>query len=283
MASSSQAKIFFKPKRSLGQNFLFEEKMLRAIAAACSVGGDSKLIEIGPGYGTLTRLLSKNSANTVFAIEKDADLFSWLSANLAKEAVDFTMADALEIDWPSFLTSKQLTVDDELIIVGNLPYNISNHLLSNLLEHHQLFKRMVFLVQKEVGQRWVATPTYYKNKYSNLSVFISYFCEASLLFEVPRGAFKPVPEVDGALVRLEIKKDLPSNFHNKKFFTFVRNCFRFRRKTLYNNIKSFSLDQEKARLALKELGYQEKVRPQDLSLENYISLFNKLFPKDNFQ
>lgn len=277
---NSRSRIFFKPKRSLGQNFLFDEKILDRIATACSVDQDSKLIEIGPGYGSLTRLLSKASRSEVFAIEKDESLFNWLTLNLANERINFTLADALEVDWESFIASKELTGSEDLIVVGNLPYNISNQLLINLLENNHLFKRMIFLVQKEVGQRWVASPTSYKSNYSNLSIFVEYFCKSTLLFEIPKESFKPVPAVDGALIQLEVRKDLPTTFQRRKFFTFVRNCFRFRRKTLYNNIKSFSVNQQKTKLAFEKFGYQEKVRPQDLSLKDYIALFEELANED---
>jgi 16S rRNA (adenine1518-N6/adenine1519-N6)-dimethyltransferase len=152
-------------------------------------------------------------------------------------------------------------------------------LISNLIEKKHLFKGFVFLVQKEVGQRWVANPLSYKNKYSNLSVFINYFCNTSLAFEIPKSFFKPVPEVDGALIYLEIKNNFQSDLDENKFFAFVRNCFRFRRKTLFNNLKSFCGEDDRIKKTFEKLNYNEKIRPQDLSLQDFLSLFDEFLVK----
>ena len=274
----NSTKLFFRPQRSLGQNFLSSDLYLKKIISACSINSNSVILEIGPGYGSLTKLLSQTDCKKLISIEKDPNLFQWLNNNSIKwpSKVDFFLNDALEIEWDDFLKNNvSLSSDDELIIVGNLPYYISNILIGNLLEKRHLFKRLVFLVQKEVAQRWVASPFKYKNKYSNLSIFINYSCDTELLFEIPKRFFKPIPEVDGALVILEIKIIPTENILNEnKFFLFVRNCFKFRRKTLFNNIKSFWGNEDEIKEIFKIFEYDEKIRPQDLSLDDFLKLFN---------
>jgi 16S rRNA (adenine1518-N6/adenine1519-N6)-dimethyltransferase len=278
MSKIRQPEILFKPKKSLGQNFLFDQQSLNKIVEFCLINDNSRIIEIGPGYGSLTRLLAKVSNKKVFAIEKDDKLFNWLTLNVSDENIDFVLGDALNINWESFISERKILSqkENDLIVVGNLPYNISNQILINLLENNHLFKRIIFLVQKEVGQRWVASPFKYKNKYSNFSVFVNYFCNVNLALEVLNKLFKPVPKVDGVLVCLEIKKDLPVEFNEKKFFSFIRNCFRFRRKTLFNNIKSFFGEESKIKITFEKFRYGEKIRPQDLSLQDYIYLFKEI-------
>lgn len=278
--NNNSIKLAFKPQRSLGQNFLSSQEYLNKIVDACSINKNSRIIEIGPGYGTLTRLLIKKSSEHIISIEKDENLFNWLNINLTDSSnVDFILGDALEIDWEKLIKDKFPSEENEIIVVGNLPYNISNRLISNLLDKGHLFKKLVFLVQKEVGQRWVASPLKYKNKYSNLSVFINYFCDTSLNFEIPKKLFKPVPEVDGALISLNLKPRIPSDLEEKKFFLFVKNCFRFRRKTLFNNLKSFWGNEDKINNAFEKLSYNEKIRSQDLFLQDFFSLFNEFYSK----
>jgi len=117
--------------------------------------------------------------------------------------------------------------------VGNLPYGIANPLICRLLEKFELFKGLVFLVQKEVAQRWTATPQKHKKEYSALSVYINLLAKTKIILKVPKQCFFPTPLVDGSLVCLEIKK--PSLVEKEKLtslLNFLKNCFRYRRKTL---------------------------------------------------
>lgn len=271
------SKIIFKARKSLGQNFLFNNDYLKKIVSVCQINDKSRVIEIGPGYGSLSKLLSNATSRPIISIEKDENLFNWLVSNLSENKINFVLEDAKIINWSEFLKNKSLFCDDdEIVVTGNLPYNISNEIIINLIKERKFFKRFIFLVQKEVAQRWVASPINYKNKYSNFSVFINYFCKTSLLFEIPRKFFNPIPKVDGALVFLEVKETFSSNLEEKKFFTFVKNCFCFRRKTLYNNLKSFWIKDEKIKKVFQNFNFSSKIRPQDLSLENYLILFNEI-------
>ena len=274
------AKIIFKPQKKLGQNFLFNNEYLKKIVNACQINDKSKIIEIGPGYGSLSKLLGACSSNSVISIEKDKKLFDWLIDNMTGHNVNFVLNDATTINWNEFLKNNNLFgKGDEVIVVGNLPYNISNEVILKLINFRKLFKRFVFLVQKEVAQRWVANPNYFKHKYSNFSILVNYFCKSFFLFEVPKKLFYPVPKVDGALVVLEIKDNFPGDLNEQLFLNFTKNCFRFRRKTLSNNLKSLWMKNDKIEEIFDSLNLSRTIRPQDLSIENYLTLFNKIYDK----
>jgi len=163
--------------------------------------------------------------------------------NNKNDKIVYLHQDALRINWSEFCSQYK---DNSLIIVGNLPYYITNSLIVNLLFHCHLFKSLIFLVQKEVGQKWASSPTKYSSKYSALSVFINYLAEVKIVLEVPSQVFVPSPSVDGALVVINPYQDinLPKE-QLTSFLRFLKNCFRFRRKTLLNNLSSFAGNWEK--------------------------------------
>jgi 16S rRNA (adenine1518-N6/adenine1519-N6)-dimethyltransferase len=127
------------------------------------------------------------------------------------------------------------------MIVGNLPYYLTNSLIVDLLFNYRLFKSFIFLVQKEVGQKWVSSPHKYSSKYSSLSVFINYLAETKIILEVPQRVFVPASSVDGVLTVINPYKNINvSKEQLASFLRFLKNCFRFRRKTLLNNLGSFA-------------------------------------------
>ena len=130
-------------------------------------------------------------------------------------------------------------------------------------------------MQKEVGQKWVSSPTKYSSKYSALSVFINYLAETKIALEVPQGVFVPSPSVDGVLVVVNPYQNI--NISKDKLTTFLRflkNCFRFRRKTLWNNLLSFASNREKEwKKYFSEKNYSDKIRPQNLASDEYFHLF----------
>ena len=230
------------------------------------------VIEIGSGYGNLTNLLAKTDSQKVISLEKDPKLFQWLVENNENDKIVYLHQDALRINWSEFCSQYK---DNSLIIVGNLPYYITNSLIVNLLFHCHLFKSLIFLVQKEVGQKWASSPTKYSSKYSALSVFINYLAEVKIVLEVPSQVFVPSPSVDGVLVVITPYQDinLPKE-QLTSFLRFLKNCFRFRRKTLLNNLSSFAGNWEKEwKNYFIGKGYSDKVRPQNLTPTEYFQLF----------
>jgi 16S rRNA (adenine1518-N6/adenine1519-N6)-dimethyltransferase len=155
-----------------------------------------------------------------------------------------------------------------------LPYYISNSLIIDLLFNHELFENFYFLVQKEVGQKWISSTSKHKEKYSSISVFINFISETEGLFEIPRNAFIPSPSVDGILVGLKLRKKNIEQKELRNFFSFIKNCFRFRRKTLMNNLKGFSGNKkELIKKYLLEKNIVENSRPQNLDHQDYFDLF----------
>lgn len=294
-------KLPYQPSKKLGQNFLFNQNYLQRIVENCSIGPDTIIIEIGSGYGSLTNMLAETVCQKVISIEKDFRLFKWLGVNNPKpDKVFFLCQDVLQINWPQFCLEYK---NFPIIIVGNLPYYLVNSLIINLLPYHYLFKSLIFLVQKEVAWRWAATPQKYKKEYSALSVYISLIAQVETPFLVPKQSFFPVPAVDGALVCLKIKPELeinktltkwisndlskssaPNEFHQRtlqkvnltKFFKFLKNCFRYRRKIFWNNLLTASYSEKKIQAVFFQLGYDKDIRAQNLMLQDFLNVYKLL-------
>jgi 16S rRNA (adenine1518-N6/adenine1519-N6)-dimethyltransferase len=264
--------MFYPPNKGLGQNFLFDKNYLRKIVNNCPINPETIIIEIGSGYGSLTNLLAETNCQKIISLEKDKNLFQWLEKNNKNEKVIYLNQDALAFNWEKFCLEYQ---NSSIIIVGNLPYYITNSLIVNLLFNYRLFTSLVFLVQKEVGQKWAASPHKYFSQYSSLSVFINYLAEIKIVLEVPSRIFNPSPSVDGVLVIINpYKNSEVAKEQLTSFLGFLKNCFRFRRKTLWNNLLSFSgnLDQEWEKY-FSEKNYPMKIRPQNLTAKEYYNLF----------
>ncbi|MCE8159205.1 MAG: ribosomal RNA small subunit methyltransferase A [Candidatus Moeniiplasma glomeromycotorum] len=284
MKKITSAKIIYPPQKKLGQNFLFKESYLQKIIAAFPLDPNTIIIEIGSGYGSLTNLLAQTNCQKVISLEKDPQLFQWLTEkntpskyNSKENKVLFLHQDVLKVDW---LTFGQEWKNNSLVVVGNLPYYLANSLIVELLLNFSLFKALVLLVQKEVAQKWVASPLKYNHHYSALSVFINYLAHTEITLLVPAGAFVPVPSVDGALVKI---KPYSFNLTSTKltaFLTFLKKCFHFRRKTLLNNLNSFpSSEKREWTQYFQQKNYSLWLRPQNLTPEEYWDLF--LFSKNS--
>src|SRR5512138_3698505 len=178
-----------RAKRRLGQHFLSDPRLLARIADALGAGRDDTVLEIGPGPGGLTAALAERAGRLV-AIEKDADLVPALHARVPSATI--VEGDALELDWHAL-------AGPDTLVAGNIPYNITSPLIDKALEPPG-FRRVVFLVQKEVADRVTAGPG--AADYGALSVGVQAVARAERLFTVPAGAFHPRPQVDSAVLRL---------------------------------------------------------------------------------
>lgn len=266
------------PRKGLGQNFLLDKDYLQKITNSCQINEKTTIIEIGSGYGHLTSFLSATSCKRVISIEKDHRLFVWLNSNWIgnKKKVIFCEEDALKINWLDFC-QKYRNENSPIIVVGNLPYSIANLLIHNLLTNYFLFQDLVFLVQKEVAERWATNLLRYKKEYGALSIYISIFAETQILFTVPSKYFSPSPLVDGSLVHLKIRKELLIEKQELvKFLAFLRNCFRHRRKTLENNLLIASYKKEIIKKILCKFGHSSLTRSQELSTQDFIQLYREI-------
>ncbi len=213
--------------RKFGQHFLRDQSILERIAAAaCPEGEQDLVVEIGPGRGALTRYLLPR-ANKVIAIEVDPAMVSHL-------ALYFATDTRLEVRHQNVLDAN-LQEFAPCVIAGNLPYYISSPIASKVFEAAGVWKRAVFLVQKEVALRMAAA--HGNRDYGYLSVLTQVHSKATILFNVPPSAFSPPPKVDSAVILLEPK--IFDAAEAKRFLKFASRAFAHKRKTLRNNLAPF--------------------------------------------
>ena len=245
--------------RRLGQHFLVRQSVLEHTARSACPENCDLIVEIGPGRGALTsHLLAR--AKRVIAIEIDPVLVQYLRSK-------FRGAPALEVVERDILKS-DLSAWGPLVIAGNLPYYITSPIVEKVLQLGPLLSRAVFLVQKEVAERLTASPG--SKSFGYLSVETQLLSEVELLFPVPAAAFRPIPKVDSAVVRLTPRANRPAE--PRAFLKFAGLAFQHKRKMLRNNLLGAY---DKSRLdALPET----KKRAEQLSIEELIELWRRLAP-----
>jgi 16S rRNA (adenine1518-N6/adenine1519-N6)-dimethyltransferase len=253
------------PKKNLGQNFLQDESIIQKIIAVIAPREHDHIVEIGPGLGALTlQLLTK--VKHLDAVEFDRNMVLELQTHCAlNPGLHIHQADALKFDFGALKKDAR-----KLRIVGNLPYNISTPILFHLLKQLDDIFDMHFMLQKEVVDRLAAK---HGNKtYGRLSVMVQYWCEVEPLLAVPPQAFYPVPKVDSLFVRLIPHKKISlvaTNINNLELL--VKQAFNHRRKTLHNCLKGLITDEQ-----LTSLGFDLKLRPEQLSVNDFVRLSNLL-------
>ena len=218
-----------RARERFGQNFLHDRHWIERIAKAVNATEGDDIVEIGPGQAALTRELIAG-AGKVRAVEIDRDLAAWLKETFP-ESLSLIEADALTLDWT------QVAKNDNLRVVGNLPYNISSPLLFKLLEAADHVKDQHFMLQKEVVDRMVAQ--HGSKTYGRLSVMLQWRYRMQKLFDVPPGAFNPPPKVMSSVVRMipKAKEEVPS-VDFELFSSVVANAFSQRRKTIRNALSA---------------------------------------------
>ncbi|WP_051174364.1 16S rRNA (adenine(1518)-N(6)/adenine(1519)-N(6))-dimethyltransferase RsmA [Marinimicrobium sp. LS-A18] len=254
-----------RARKRFGQNFLVDGNVIDRIVGAINPQPGELLVEIGPGKGALTARLA-DKAEHLRVIELDRDLVPWLKVQFEKHP-DFELfqADALKFDFTTLMKDEQ-----SLRIVGNLPYNISTPLIFHLLTYAGQVKDMHFMLQKEVVKRMAAGPG--EKAYGRLGIMVQYDCQVEPLFEVPPGAFDPAPKVDSAVVRLTPHARRPFTATNRNTLSQLVNvAFQQRRKTLRNALKNLVEPEQ-----LDQLPVDASLRPEALSLEDYVRLANAI-------
>ena len=232
-----------RPRKRFGQHFLHDPRILEKIVDGLSLQESDFVVEIGPGEGALTRRLLERTPN-VETIEIDRDL----AEILIREKIKVHQADALEFDYGVFPRGMR--------IVGNLPYNISTPLLFHLARYAERVRDMHFMLQLEVVERMVAAPS--TPEYGRLSVALQARFRMKKLFNVSKGAFRPPPKVESAVVRLE---PLAQILHLDE--DLLRRAFSARRKTLRNALPGIDF---------AALGIDPGLRPENLSPQDYARL-----------
>lgn len=257
-------------KKGYGQNFLVDSNIVKRIVSESNINKEDGVIEIGPGIGSLTEVLTE-SAKKVLCFEVDHDMVEILSENLKVENLKIIEKDFLKVNFNKDL--EFLSDCKEIKVVSNLPYYITTPIFFKLLEADIEINEYYFMVQKEVGERFSGKP---KTKdYNSLSVAIDYQATAKILFNVNRNSFYPSPNVDSVVI--EVKKEKKDYRVNNKadFLKFVQNIFAQRRKTLVNNInQAYGLSKAEIVDILKNNGYKETTRSEELSTEEIVNLYN---------
>ncbi len=257
-------------KKSLGQNFIVDSNILRNMVDAGDVDKDTTVIEIGPGIGALTEQIAK-AAKDVYAFEIDDRFLTVLDDTLsAYSNVTVIHQDILKVDFEAF-KEEYLQDTTRLLVIANLPYYITTPIIMHLLESSLPIERMLLMMQKEVANRLGAEPS--TKAYGSLSIALQYYTEVEVAFMVPRTVFNPQPNVESAVVRLDVREEPAVAVKDEKLFqTIVRASFTQRRKTIWNNLKKMVNDKEKEptlREAFEDAGIDPSRRGESLAIAEF--------------
>ena len=251
-----------KAKKSFGQHFLHREDIASAIAGALKqTESVPRILEIGPGKGMLTKYL-KNIPADFKMVEADVDMITFLRKNHPDWADDIIEGDFLSLNLTHIFEGKSF------LMIGNFPYNISSQIVFRLIQYRAQIPELVGMFQKEMAVRIVSPPG--SKDYGIISVLTQAYFTGELLFDVDRSSFKPPPKVQSAVIRLERKPQLSLDCSESLFKSVVKQAFNQRRKMLRNSLKSLF---PQADLMTDPFFNQ---RPEDLSLEDYISLTKQI-------
>ena len=257
----------FVHKKSLGQNFLKDKNVLMKIIDAVDVQEDDLVIEIGPGQGALTRYLKLYHSNLI-CYEVD---------NRVRKYLDKFTDDKTKIIYEDFMQRNFVRDISEvdyknLYVIANLPYYITSPIIEKIIESRLNVNGMVFMVQKEVADRFAAKPG--SKDYGYMTVYLNYYYNVEKLFFVDRRCFDPIPNVDSAVIRFSKKEEKPEIKDEKLFFKLIKDSFRMKRKNIRNNLRSYNLGIIEE--ILKKYGLNLQDRAENIPLECFIDLANSL-------
>lgn len=267
---------FVKAKKNLGQNFLVDQTAILGIVEAAGIKKNDQVIEIGPGIGSLTEQLLLAGAK-VFAYEVDDSLPTILQNELPKKIDDQPLASRFKILLKDVLKANfKEDIGDffdftkPIKVVANLPYYITTPIIFALAESDLHFTSLTLMMQKEVAERLEAKPG--SKDYGPLTISVQTEMKVKLALQVGRNSFMPRPKVDSSVVVLTPLKEKPAIEDRKHFIWVVKMCFSQRRKTLNNNLKSLLPDKTKRDELITELGVEPRIRPEDLTIEQFIKI-----------
>ncbi|NLB36178.1 MAG: 16S rRNA (adenine(1518)-N(6)/adenine(1519)-N(6))-dimethyltransferase RsmA [Clostridiales bacterium] len=264
----------FRFSKSLGQNFLINPTVCPRMALESGVDDETGVIEIGPGIGVLTSELAKR-AKKVVCIELDSRLMPVLNETLSDfDNIKVINADVLKVDLRKIIEEHFGSL--KVAVCANLPYYITSPVIMHLLESRLPVESITVMVQREAALRLTAQVG--SRQAGAVTAAVNYYSQASLLFNVSRGSFMPAPNVDSAVIRLDIRNKPPVEVHDEKeFFRFIRASFGQRRKTAANALSSgLSLPKEAVTAALREAGMSENTRAESLQMNQLALLFECL-------
>lgn len=259
----------FKLKKKFGQNFIIDENVINSIIDKSLIDKETLVIEVGPGAGSLTYKLGQ-AAKNVLCYEIDDTLKNVLESNIG----DLNNVEIIYGDFLKANVLKDLEKYDysKLYVVANLPYYITTPIIIKIIEDKILVDKMVVMVQKEVGERFKATPG--SKEYGSLSVFLDYYFDVRKLMDISSNVFIPRPNVDSIIVEFKKKEHIYELKNNEVFFKLIRDSFTQKRKTLRNNLKGYNLNSVEN--TLKKYNLDLSIRAEQLSLEIFVEIANNL-------
>jgi 16S rRNA (adenine1518-N6/adenine1519-N6)-dimethyltransferase len=248
----------------LGQHWLFDQTSLKSVAAAGKITSQDIVLEIGPGHGSLTEVLLQK-AKSVVAVEIDEELYINLTQKLTDEKLSLINQDILGFDLS--------TLNSGYKVVANIPYYITAKSIHKLVTAHNPPSLVCLLVQKEVAQRLAANP----GQLSVLGVSAQLYAKVKLHEVILAKMFQPPPKVDSQIVSLELRSEPLFDVENEKLIGLVKAGFSNRRKKLINSLSGvYDLDKESYSNILRNLGIDDNVRAQELSLQQWYELYNQI-------
>jgi 16S rRNA (adenine1518-N6/adenine1519-N6)-dimethyltransferase len=257
------------PRRRFGQNFLVREDLAARIVDHARLRDDDVVVEVGPGLGALTASLAAR-VRQLIAVERDAGLAEFLREDLAElPSVEIVEGDFLEFDLGAAAAAHGTS---QVVVVGNIPYNITTPLLERLFEQRRAVRRAVLLVQKEYAERLAAAPD--TREYGSLTLFARYHALMEPLLTVRAPAFWPRPDVDSMLVGFIMREHAPVEVPDEALlFRIIRGAFHMRRKQLLNTLEeSLAADKEVAASVSRAAGVDPRRRGETLSLDEFAAL-----------
>jgi 16S rRNA (adenine1518-N6/adenine1519-N6)-dimethyltransferase len=261
-----------RAKKKFGQNFLADPSTAEMIVARSGITPEDTVLEIGPGLGALTVPLARG-ARRVIAVERDGDLLPLLRNELMAKGIDNVEtinSDILDVDMGGL-------ADGKIVVVGNLPYNISSQILIRLVAARDSVSRAVFMFQKELAERIVAPPGC--KEYGRLSVVLQYCADIRTVAEVGSGLFYPRPKVDSEVIEIRFKEKPDAPADDESFlFDVIKAAFGKRRKTLRNSLggSELTIDVAGITAALEDAGIDPVRRAETLTVSEFVALSNAL-------
>lgn len=259
-----------RPRKRLGQHFLIDPNVVRKILKVAALNPEDVVFEIGPGRGALTHALCEH-VDRVIAVEIDRLLVEYLAHTcVQRDNLELHHGDALKFPYD--------TLPAGTVVIANLPYYVSTPLVFRLLEERECIDRMVLMLQCEVAERMIATPG--SRAYGLLSVVTQYLTKPRKAFVVPASCFRPIPQVDSAVVCLIARPARQSTDpgFDDVFMKVVRGAFAHRRKTLINSCRDEGWAEPGLRRALEETNVDPRRRAETLTVKEFIALTHSIRP-----
>ena len=256
-------------KKQFGQNFIFDTNLLKFIVESAGVTDKDDVIEIGAGAGTLTNQIALK-AKSVLSFEIDKSLIERLQ-RLEEEHnnLKFVFEDFMQVDLNNYIVGNK-----RFKVVANIPYYITTPIIFKLLDFAGNIDSMMFMVQKEVAERFCAECN--NKEYGVTSVILQSIADVKSVRTIKRECFTPAPNVDSALIKIDLRLDKYKIEDREFFVKFIHNSFAMRRKTLVNNLlKSYNVGRADIEELLTDCGLSLMIRPENISVERFVKLANK--------